>query len=663
MIMSEKPTNEESVKRVYETDQSRFKYGSAEEALRESEEKFRLAFTASPDAVNINRMEDGLFLDINESFTRLTGFTREDVIGNTSLEINIWHDPADRQKLVERLKQQGSYENLEAQFRRKDGSIGTGLMSARVLTIKGVPHIISITRDITERKQAEFERQRLMSAIKQSGEIVVITDINGTIQFVNPMFETVTGYSQDEVIGQNPRILKSGHHGQVFYETLWETILAGKLWTGRIINKRKNGTLYTNECSISPVKKENGEVVNFVWIARDITKQLEIEKGFAQAQRMDSIGSLAGGIAHDFNNILFPILGMSEILLEDLSPESPEYEYTQEIFRAAKRGRDLVKQILVFSRKSEHEKLPVRVQQVLKEVLKLVRSTIPSNIEISEYTQIDCGLVMADPTQVHQIAMNLITNAYHAVEQTGGKISVGLTEANLAGDNLVRAHLIPGKYAVLSISDTGSGIDPMVMDKIFEPYFTTKAKGKGTGLGLSVVYGIVKEYQGDIKVFSEVGKGTTFDVYLPIMEKSSEVVTVLETEKYETGNERILLVDDEEPIARLEKQMLERLGYRVIFRINSVEALEAFKANPDAFDLVLTDMTMPNMTGDQFARELISIRPDIPIIICTGFSEKISQKKANDFGIKGFLMKPIIKSEMARMIRKVLDEAKSSTLG
>lgn len=658
--MSEKPTNDELVKRVYESDQITFKRGSAEEALRESEEKFRLAFNASPDAVNINRMEDGLFVDINEGFTRLTGFTREDVIGNTSLEIDIWHDPADRQKLVEGLRQQGSYENLEAQFRRKDGSIGTGLMSARVLSIKGVPHIISITRDITERKQAEFERQRLMSAIKQSGEIVVITDINGTIQFVNPMFETITGYSQDEAIGQNPRILKSGHHDQAFYETLWETILAGKLWTGRIINKRKDGTLYTNECSISPVKKENGEIVNFVWIARDITKQLEIEKGLAQAQRMDSIGSLAGGIAHDFNNILFPILGMSEILMEDLSPESSEYEYTEEIFRAARRGRDLVKQILAFSRKSEHMKLPIRVQQVLKEVFKLVRSTIPSNIEISQYIQSDCGLVMADPTQVHQIAMNLITNAYHAVEQTGGKISVRLTEADLASDDLAGTHLKPDKYAMLSISDTGCGIDPMVKDKIFEPYFTTKEQGKGTGLGLAVVYGIVKEYHGDIKVYSEVGKGTTFNVYLPIMEKPTEAVTVSQAERYETGSERILLVDDEEPITRLEKQMLERLGYHVTSRINSVEALEAFKANPDAFDLVLTDMTMPNMTGDQLARELISIKPDIPIIICTGFSEKISQKRAKDFGIKGFLMKPIIKSEMAHVIRKVLDEAKKS---
>ena len=272
-------------------------------------------------------------------------------------------------------------------------------------------------------------------------------------------------------------------------------------------------------------------------------------------------------------------------------------------------------------------------------------------------------MVQADSTQVHQIAMNLITNAYHAVEPTGGEIAVRLREVEIESGQLLDSDLLPGRYALLSVSDTGVGIDPSIIQKIFEPYFTTKEQGKGTGLGLAVVYGIVKDHHGDIKVYSELGKGTTCNVYLPIMTKADKIVPAAENEDAQVGHERILLVDDEEPIAKLEKQMLERLGYTVAMRVNSLEALEAFKANPESFDLVISDMTMPQMTGDQLAKELISIQADIPIIICTGFSEKLNQKTAASIGIKGFLMKPIVKAEMAKMVRKVLDEATPKNQG
>ena len=351
---------------------------------------------------------------------------------------------------------------------------------------------------------------------------------------------------------------------------------------------------------------------------------------------------------------------MSEMLLEDLPPDSLEYENAREILTAGKRGADLVKQILVLSRQSEHQMIPLRIQQILKEVLKLSRSSIPSDIEITDDIQPDCGLVEADPTQIHQVAMNLITNGYHAVEETSGEISVALRKIQIQPDGSADNSIEPGQYLVLSVSDTGCGIDPDVMDKIFEPYFTTKAQGKGTGLGLAVVYGIVKEHQGDIEVYSEVGKGTTFNVYLPVMERASETAPFEKVEISRTGDERILLVDDEVAIVRMEQQMLERLGYRVTSRLSSMDALEAFRSSSDSFDLVVTDMTMPVMTGDQLAKELISIRPDIPIIICTGFSERINKEKANAIGINGFLMKPVVKSEMAKMVRKALDEPKGS---
>ncbi len=379
-----------------------------------------------------------------------------------------------------------------------------------------------------------------------------------------------------------------------------------------------------------------------------------------QVQKMESIGNLAGGIAHDFNNILFPITGMSELLLEDLPMGSPEWENVQEIFKAGKRGSDLVKQILTFSRQSEHKMIPTRIQSVLKEVIKLSRATIPSNIEICQDIQQDCGMVMADPSQIHQIGMNIITNAFHAIGNKGGKISVRLRQAVLGTPKPLDTNLRPGLYAVLSISDTGHGMSEELVGKIFDPYFTTKEQGKGTGLGLAVVYGIVKEHKGKIKVYSETGKGTTFDIYLPLMEKIDRTESLTETEGRQGGKERILLVDDEESIARLEAQILTRLGYDVTFHATSQKALDTFRDDPDGFDLIITDMTMPEMTGDQLAMEISSIKPDMPIIICTGFSERISKEQAGNMGVKGFLMKPVLKSDMARMVRKVLDESKEN---
>jgi nitrogen-specific signal transduction histidine kinase/ActR/RegA family two-component response regulator len=395
-------------------------------------------------------------------------------------------------------------------------------------------------------------------------------------------------------------------------------------------------------------------VPHIISITRDISEVKLIQAQLQQAQKMESIGSLAGGIAHDLNNILFPISGLSDILLDEMSPDDPAYENIEQIHKSAQRGSDLVKQILSFSRQSNPQKLPIRIQPILKEVLKLVRATIPMNIGTTSYIKPDCGMVFTDPTQVHQIAMNLITNAYHAVEETGGTINVELKDTELEKDDVLK----PGKYAHITVSDTGTGIDPALIDKIFDPYFTTKELGKGTGLGLSVVHGIVKEHGGDIRVYSEIGKGTAFHVYLPLLEDSRNRKTATVTRKHPTGCESILLVDDEEPIIRLEQMMLERLGYQVTARTSSPDALDAFRANPSKFDLVISDRGMPNMTGDQLARELISIRPEIPIILCTGFSDENDERRARDLGVKGFLKKPVATGELAEMVRKVLDDFK-----
>jgi two-component system, cell cycle sensor histidine kinase and response regulator CckA len=387
----------------------------------------------------------------------------------------------------------------------------------------------------------------------------------------------------------------------------------------------------------------------------DITEKKRLEFRIRRAQKMEAIGSLAGGIAHDFNNILFPIVGMSEMLLADFEEDGPVRESLAAIHAAGKRGVDLVKQILAFSRQDEHRTIPVEIQQVIKEVVKLCRATIPAEIDIIRDLQPDAGLVRADPTQIHQIGMNLITNAYHALEKTGTWIRVSVKEVRFPENN--RSDTVPalGAYVQLSVSDNGCGIPESDLPRIFDLYFTTKAPDRGTGMGLSVVYGIVRKYNGEITVESEPDKGTTVHVYLPLMKKIQAPTPAGEINHTPGGHETILVVDDDPIIAGLEKKILERLGYTVTMMVTSPGALNTFTDNPAAFDLVITDMSMPDMTGLQMAEQMLAVRPDLPIIVCTGFSEKINEQIARDMGIKGYLMKPIVISQLACMVRSALD--------
>jgi signal transduction histidine kinase/ActR/RegA family two-component response regulator len=388
----------------------------------------------------------------------------------------------------------------------------------------------------------------------------------------------------------------------------------------------------------------------------DITEKKQLQAQVQRAQKMEAIGSLTGGIAHDFNNILFPIVGMSELLLEDVKHDGTVRESLTAIHSAGRRGVDLVKQILAFSHQDEHRTGPVRIQQVIKEVIKLCRATIPAEIEITRDLQSDAGPVLADPTQIHQIGMNLITNAYHALENTGSRIQVSVKQVSLNGKDRKNTLFTPGEYVQLSVSDNGCGIPESDLSRIFDLYFTTKPPGKGTGLGLSMVYGIVRKFNGEITVHSEPGKGTTVNVYLPLMKKIPAPSLPAEEKNHTPGgNETILVVDDDPAIAGLEKKILERLGYTVTMMVNSPDALNVFIHDPAAFDLVITDMSMPDMTGAQLAESMLAVRPDIPVIVCTGFSEKINEQIARDIGIKGFLMKPIVISQLACMVRSALD--------
>jgi nitrogen-specific signal transduction histidine kinase/CheY-like chemotaxis protein len=396
-------------------------------------------------------------------------------------------------------------------------------------------------------------------------------------------------------------------------------------------------------------------------VAHDITdrkraqeEKERLEDRLQQAQKMEAIGTLAGGIAHDFNNILSVIIGYTELILMNGNVEAEVKQNLKEIFNASKHARDMVKQILAFSRQSKQERKPIQVAHIVKEAIKMLRASLPATILIQQQIEKDTGIIEADPTQIHQVLMNLCTNAAHAMNGEDGVLKISLSNVQLDHKAVEMApDLQPGSYLKLSVSDTGHGIAPDAYEKIFDPYFTTKKKEEGTGLGLAVVQGIVKSHNGAVTVESEVGKGATFDVYLPVIIRKltaeEEIATPLPM-----GHECILLVDDEQPLVEIGKQMLQRLGYTVDTRTSSVEALEFFKANPDRFDLVITDIVMPNMTGETLAEKMLDIRSDIPVILCTGYSEKITRKQASEMGIQCFLMKPLVMRDLATTVRQAL---------
>lgn len=640
----------------------------ADETLKESEKKYRSLFEQSNDAIIIHDL-NGDIIDFNQRALDLLGYDHEQLLNMTIAELHPEEELASSKKAFQETSEKGDM-RFETRFRRPEGTVVDVEISSRIIDSVQKGIVQGIIRDITERKNAEKallkSEEQFRTIFEQSPYgIALIGSLTGRIYEVNPKFAEIAGRTLEEMTTID--WMRITHPDDV-QEDLDNLVLlnAGEI-SGFNMKKRyirPDGSHVWINMTIAPVKVEDKTHPRHLCMIEDITanrKTVEekerLEAQLQQAQKMEAIGTLAGGIAHDFNNILFPLMGYSEMLREDLPTDSSLQGHVDEILRAALRARDLVKQILEFSRQGDQNIKPIKLQPIVKEVLKLLRSSIPTTIDIQQDIDPDCGVVVADPTQIHQIVMNLATNAYHAMEETGGILKVSLKQERLKSEQALIPELLPGEYALLTVADTGTGIEKDVMDKIYDPYFTTKETGKGTGLGLSVVQGIIKSCNGDIRIYSEPGKGTEIKVYLPTMDRKIGDIRTDRSEPILGGTEKILLVDDEEAIVRMEQQVLERLGYRVTTRTGSVEALETFKANPDSFDLVVTDMTMPNMTGVQLAGKIKKIRSDILVILCTGFSYQINDEKSKALGIQGFVMKPVVIKEIAKTIRKVLDNS------
>ncbi len=612
------------------------------------------------------------YLGCNTAFEQYVGRKREELIGKTAHEIYPG-DLADEYRGAD-LKVLADLQPLAYEGMMQDSdAVRHNVMFHKAVFHKecGAPGgIIGVMEDITERKRAEDrlreseERFRTMFELASVG-MAQVDPRSGRWEHVNPKLCDITGYSAEELTKMSVAEVTHPEDRQRDWEA-FQCVVQGKACDFRSEKRyvRKDGAVVWVNVNMAVSCDDAGRPVRGMAVVEDITgrKQLEeqryqVEAQLRQSQKMEALGTLAGGIAHDFNNILGVIVGFAEMAEWEADEDGKIKEDLREVLKAAERAKELVQQILAFSRQSEQEKKPIQVGLIVKEALKMLRASLPTTISIKS----DVGSkasVMADPTQIHQVVMNLCTNAAHAMRDNGGVLEVRLDDLQLTPDSVLPGSgFLPGPCVKLTFRDTGHGIDPSILDRIFDPFFTTKEQGAGTGLGLAVVHGIVKGHGGTIEVESRPGKGTTFQVILPAIERK-RVPQRQAAAPLPRGRERILVVDDEPALTLAVKKMLERLGYQVECRTNGIEALEVFLHGTTGapFDLVITDMTMPNLTGTDLALKLLKLQPDLPVLLCTGFSEKMDAETARDFGVRGFLMKPVVMRKLAETVRKLLDE-------
>ena len=643
-----------------------YKHG-AERRLKESEQWLATTLKSISDGV-ITTDPDGLVIFMNPAAEALTGWELKEAMKKPLKEVfNITSEETGRQveDPVAKVLQEGIVVELAKKtiLIAKDGAkLPLEGSAAPIKDEKGtfIGAVLAL-RDISERKRAEEallaseEKYRLL--VQNAGDAIFIAQ-DGVIKFPNPKTETLTGYSSTE-LPKMPFINLVHPADRNMVMENYQKGLGGEkapVFSFRGIDRA--GTEKWVEVNGISLNWE-GKPAALVFL-RDITEQKNLESRLMRSQKLETIGTLAGGIAHDFNNILAAIMGYAELISWEVPQGSRAERNLEELLKASHRARDLVQQILTFSRQSKEERKPLEIKPIVKETLKLLRASLPSSIEIRQEIEDHIGKIDGDPTQIHQVLMNLCTNAAHAMSKNGGLLEVRLSSVDMDASTAAQySNILPGPYTRLSVSDTGHGMSPEVVERIFDPFFTTKGVGEGTGLGLAVVHGIVESHRGAITVYSRPGNGTTFQVYFPQIDHTKEAA---DTQKVEPllmgGTERVLFIDDEQALVDVGEQILKNLRYEVTVRTSSIEALELFRQQPERFDLVITDMTMPNMTGDRLAKELLRIRADIPVVLCTGFSEHLTEEAAKEMGIRELAMKPLVTSDLAQTIRRALDRQK-----
>ena len=658
--MNIKPTYEELKQRVRDLEDEALEFNHSLEEFHRSQEYLEklISYTNAPIIVWDSTTRITLF---NPAFEHLTDYTAKEILGK---KLKMLFPESSRDELLIKIENalSGEYwKSVEIPVFHKNGNVLTILWnSSNIYAKDGMTVLFTMAQgyDITTRKKAEEalkeSEEKYRSMLESMDDATFICSSDFHIEYMNPAMIKRTGY---DATGEVCHKVMHGLEGKCPW-CVHEKVMKGESIIYEIVSPKDNRNFHVSN---SPIVHTD-ESISMLIIFRDITEFKKMELQIHRTRRIESLGIMAGGIAHDFNNILFPIMGYSEILLEEMPEDSPFRNSLNEIYTSVLRARSLVKQILTFSGQGTIKMKLMKMQPVVKEALKLVRSSIPVNIDIRQYINADCGEIKADSTQIYQIIMSLTTNAYQAMEDTGGELKVSLEKIELGKLDLINSDMEPGTYACLKVVDEGMGINKDSIEKIFDPYFSTKSQNKGSGMGLSLVHDIVKNMKGGIQVFSKPGKGTQFHVYLPLVKNSSEQQIIQKKGPVPVpvpvkgGTERILIVDDEKVIIKLEKKMLEGMGYQVTSYSSSLEALDAFRVNPDKFDMIITDMAMPNMAGDKLSTEMLKIRPDIPILLCTGFSEILSEENMASIGIKGFMLKPVATEDFAQKIREILDE-------
>ena len=640
-----------------------------EETLLESEEKFR--FLTEQNLLGIIIIQDGLVKYVNEAASEITEYSIEEALDWGPNEFGKLFHSDDLKFVMEQAqkKQKGAKDVVTHYSYRiitKSKKVRWVDQYSKPITFEGKNADFITIIDITEHKRAEEALRESEKKYRQlfdsERDAIMVFDAETMLfEEANKACLDLYGYAKDEFFRLSPKDLSAQHEEtekalkHIIHEKGLERIPLR-------YQKKKDGTVFPVEITSGTFDIKGRKKI--IGAIRDISERIEadqkrktLESQLLQSQKMESIGTMAGGIAHDFNNILGIIIGNTELAIDDVPEWNPAKGCLEEIRSASLRAKDVVRHILSFARKSVTERKPLEITPVIKDSLKLLRASIPKTIEISQDFSCKHDTILADPIQINQVLMNLCTNASHAMREKGGVLEVILRNVELEMGN-EELDLEPGRYVKLTVSDTGPGIDSGIIARIFDPYFTTKGLGEGTGMGLSVVHGIVKNHDGALTVKSEPGKGAVFEAFFPLTEAEAEP-EAKEADTLPTGNERILFVDDEAALVKMGRRMLERLGYQVETKTNPIEALELVRSEPDRFDLIITDMTMPQMTGDNLVKEILSIRPDMPIILCTGFSEKIDDERAEELGISKYIEKPFTTPDFPIAVRNVLDAGRS----